>query len=622
MTADKTPSKPKLPAILQTHGFLIAAVLMVVVIFLKNVMSLGLIGGDIDDTIRLVQIKDYLAGQSWFNTDQYRMGLAGGTDMHWSRIPDIPIIVLTYIFDLFMPQERALIWAYSVWPPLSAFVLIYGCFIGAKHWAHDNAASKIKIFILCLLGLFVITFHRFAPGSIDHHNLQLGFLGLCVGFVLDPKLRFWPYFISGFALAMSIAIGAEIYVFAAIICGFIALHWAYHGRAASFAAQGFGLGFAITLLAAFFGTVAPSEYRLIHCDALSMITVTVGALGGLGLAIAANLDSRKSDPTNWLKRGCALGALGVICAAVLVFQAPQCLVNPLDSLPQDVTRLWLDNIEEARPITHKSLERSIIIPHMLGAPVVAIIVLCLGLRRQFRKGLSETPYNQASYQMGQHILLLSLIIAALGLTAYQIRFYPFAFVFAIIPLAGWISKVYTDTKRENPDSVAYLAALIISAPFAWEIPGKAFKALLANDTENTLLEPQAQCVSADVIKSFKALPVGTVLAGPDMSGHILMQTSHRVVSGNYHRNFEGIATQIQIAVSDPDKAGHLIWDNDIDYVYFCNSATSTAIYKAENSKGLTANLSQGLIPDYLDAVSDPGLEGGGVIIFKVKRPQT
>ena len=56
MTADKTPSKPKLPTILQTHAFLIAAVLIVVVIFLKNIMSLGLIGGDIDDTIRLVQI--------------------------------------------------------------------------------------------------------------------------------------------------------------------------------------------------------------------------------------------------------------------------------------------------------------------------------------------------------------------------------------------------------------------------------------------------------------------------------------------------------------------------------------------------------------------------------------
>ncbi len=622
MTADKTPSKPKLPAILQTHGFLIAAVLIVVVIFLKNIMSLGLIGGDIDDTIRLVQIKDYLAGQSWFNTDQYRMGLVGGTDMHWSRIPDIPIIVLTYIFDLFMPQERALIWAYSVWPPLSAFVLIYGCFIGAKHWAHDNASSKIKIFILCLLGLFVMTFHRFAPGSIDHHNLQLGFLGLCVGFALDPKFRFWSYFISGFALAMSIAIGAEIYVFAAIICGFMALQWAYHGRAASFATQGFGLGFAITLLAAFFGTVSPSEYTLIYCDALSMITVTVGALGGLGLAIVAKWESRKAAPTNWIKRGYALGVLGVICAAVLVFQAPQCLVNPLDSLPQDVTRLWLDNVEEARPITHKRLERGIIIPHMLGAPVAAIIILCLGLRRQFGAGLSETSHTQASYQVGQHILLLSLIIAALGLTAYQIRFYPFAFVFAIIPLAGWISKVYTDTKRENPDSVTYLAALIISAPFAWEIPGKAFKVLLANDTENTLLEPQAHCASADVINSFKALPVGTVLAGPDMSGHILMQTPHRVVSGNYHRNFKGIATQIQISVSDSDKAGPIILGHDIDYVYFCNSATSTAIYKAENSQGFTANLSQGLIPDYLDAISDPELEGGGVVIFKVKRPQT
>ena len=116
--------------LVRTHGILLAIAFIILVTFLNNIGALGAIGQDIDDVIRLVQIKDYLAGQSWFDTDQYRMGLAGGTDMHWSRIPDIPIILLTHVFDVFMSSERALVWAYTVWPPLSALLLIYGCLKG------------------------------------------------------------------------------------------------------------------------------------------------------------------------------------------------------------------------------------------------------------------------------------------------------------------------------------------------------------------------------------------------------------------------------------------------------------------------------------------------------------
>jgi hypothetical protein len=76
-------------------------------------------GPDGDDVMRLVQVRDLLAGQGWFDLHQYRLGPDGGTLMHWSRIPDIPIIVLTGLFDLFLPQDMALAWAISVWPPRS-----------------------------------------------------------------------------------------------------------------------------------------------------------------------------------------------------------------------------------------------------------------------------------------------------------------------------------------------------------------------------------------------------------------------------------------------------------------------------------------------------------------------
>jgi len=267
-TADMS-KKAKLSALLSKHSVVLAIGLIVLCILINGAFQgkWGLIGKDNDDVLRLVQIKDYLAGQSWFLTDQYRMGLEGGTDMHWSRLPDIPIILLTHFFDIFIPQDRALIWAFTVWPPLSAAILISSLFAGAKFWGGD----KTKIFTLILIGIFLLSFYRFAPGAIDHHNLQLGFLATSMAFALDSKLRFWSYFVSGWTLAIAVAIGVEIYLFAVVICGFVAIHWALLGQKATGATQGFGLGFSLMLILAFIGTISPSEYKLIYCDALSLI---------------------------------------------------------------------------------------------------------------------------------------------------------------------------------------------------------------------------------------------------------------------------------------------------------------------------------------------------------------
>ena len=605
INSEKTLSpKSVMQSNLQQHLPSIAIAFIILGIFLRSLLkdSFGLIGPDNDDVMRLVQIKDYLAGQSWFHTDQYRLGVANGTDMHWSRIPDIPIILLTHFFDIFMPQDKALIWAFTLWPPFTALLLIYGCLVGARHWSPDKLRDKTKVFVLMLLAIYIVHFHRFSPGSIDHHNLQLGFLSLAIGFILDPKFRFRSYFISGFALAMTVAIGGEIYLFAAIICGFVALNWAYYGDKVRAGTQGFGLGFALTLLLAFFGTIAPSEYGLIYCDALSLITISAGVIGALGLALLSKIAFEDLK-----KRVIGLGVLGLICAAVLGVNAPQCLSNPLDFLPDEVTSLWLNYIVEAQPITAKSGDMYITLPYMLFAPIIAVLVI-------FR----HKPDHDRPDQKQSKFLLITLLLAALGLVTYQIRFFPFAYIVAIVPLAAWIAKVYHDTKLKNPNSVVYLAALVASAPLAWMLPGVFIGAALTAEEDLASEGAQIQCASEDVLSSLNALPLGTILAHPNMAGDILNKTNHRSLSGNYHRNWQGISVQIQVAISDPVKAGELLLENKIDYVYLCQGASETKIYKDHNEKGLTAQLSEGVIPDYLDIISDPDLEDGEVVIFKVK----
>ena len=49
---------------------------------------------DNDSLLRLVEVRDLIAGQSWFDLHQYRMGTVGGLLMHWSRLVDAPIAAI------------------------------------------------------------------------------------------------------------------------------------------------------------------------------------------------------------------------------------------------------------------------------------------------------------------------------------------------------------------------------------------------------------------------------------------------------------------------------------------------------------------------------------------------
>ena len=41
--------------------------------------------------MRLLEVRDWLAGQSWFDVSQHRLNSPDGVPMHWSRLVDLPI---------------------------------------------------------------------------------------------------------------------------------------------------------------------------------------------------------------------------------------------------------------------------------------------------------------------------------------------------------------------------------------------------------------------------------------------------------------------------------------------------------------------------------------------------
>lgn len=71
------------------------------------------VGIDPDDTMRLVEVRDFLAGQGWFSTSPNVPG-HGGTLMHWSRLVDWPIAGATPFMDFSLGRSRRRL---RRWPP-------------------------------------------------------------------------------------------------------------------------------------------------------------------------------------------------------------------------------------------------------------------------------------------------------------------------------------------------------------------------------------------------------------------------------------------------------------------------------------------------------------------------
>lgn len=597
------------------HPVLWAALAMIAAIFIRAIFmgQFGQIGTDGDDVMRFVQIRDYLQGQSWFNTDQLRLGFSGaGTDMHWSRLVDVPLIFLTHIFSLFMDQEAALMLASSIWPPLTALVLIFAITKGSTYYA-DVSSPKTRTadrktamaFTLVLLAFFVIRYYRFEPGAIDHHNIQTGLLALALAGGLDPKSRFRTHFIAGAAAALSMAIGTEVYIFVAVICAYMALNWLIRGPEAARASEGFGLGLAGTLLLCFFGTLTPSEYMSVKCDSLSLITVLAGGVGGIGLAILGRFFSGRDIKI----RVMAAAAVGAICLLIFSFQAPQCMANPLSELPDDVTRLWLDLIEEAQPIWALRDGKMGLIFLFLGPPLLALYLLVKRLRTI---GGWSPLY-----------LLFGLLVSAIGLSIYQVRFNTFSYVFSLIPLAAWVAAIYNRGKAkaqasENGSNIAYIGALALSIPMTWALPALAVELISPSErvaAQDEASEQVAACFSEDVLEGLRTLPIGTIASTSNGGAKILFETDHRALSGNYHRNIAGISAQIHLATSAFDKSYEILKTTGSDYLHFCKASPETSNLIKENKDGLYAQLSEGNVPDFISPVLV--FEDGNVVIYKV-----
>src|SRR6266545_4840961 len=125
-----------------------------------------------DDAMRLVQVRDLIAGQGWFDPTQYRLAPPEGLRMHWSRLIDLPLAALIRAGELLLPAGRAEQLATVIWPVTLLLAFLAGVARLARELAGDAAARLALIFA----ALMAPVLQHFRPGAIDHHNAQLALL--------------------------------------------------------------------------------------------------------------------------------------------------------------------------------------------------------------------------------------------------------------------------------------------------------------------------------------------------------------------------------------------------------------------------------------------------------------
>lgn len=581
-----------LPAVLLYSVLVITAILV-----FHLPLATDYVGKDNDDVMRLVEVRDFLAGQSWFDLTQYRLGLEAGTLMHWSRLVDLPIAALIRFFGLFVStREQAEALALTVWPLSLAVAFLFATGLAGRRLG-GTITMHIALGLACF---FLFTSLRFYPGNIDHHNIQLTALMFVVANLVDRRVEGYSHAFAGLAAAFAIAIGAETVPVVAVACIVVALQWAWHGESFGHAARSFGLSLSFSITALFIATIPPSHYAAVTCDNLSLGFYSLSAIGGAGLFAAAFW----GKGTGLKGRILLLLALGAAVLAAALLIAPQCLGNPLGNLDPMLVQLWLDHVAEAQP----AWVQLHIMPDTFGgfyAVGFFAIMVCI-----FR--ILDRVRIEA------HLILLALVGVAWAISLMQVRGSFIANALAILPLALIITdlKRFSNAEPENMNAgFAYIITVLCAVPVVWVFFGavstKGFgeAVTLRALTNATAVDSNRNeaCHSLKDMSALSKFPPTVVAAPSDSGASILRYTNHRVLSAPYHRNQAGMLTELHIGLSQPQEAEAFLHGANVRLLAFCAHDAQTEMLAQTKPDGLYALLQKGQVPPFLQAlpIADP-----------------
>ncbi len=552
-----------------------------------------------DNAMRLVRVRDMLAGQGWFDSVQQRLNPPAGTPMHWAQWIDALLAGPIFLMTPLIGQASAEIVMAFVWPlGLLGLFMFFMVRIAGEIGAADGLRREAQWVGAIVGALAFPTTEKFSPGSFDHHNVEIVCALAAIWWLMrmreKPEGAQWAGAALGLALATA-AEGAPLVAAGLAVSGVL---WLL--RPGDFAAGlgRLGLGLAVSSGLMFAILVPPTEWEKTVCDAMGAPFLGFGLIGG-GIAYAlSNLPASIGRTlVGRLGASALVSAVGVF---VLVRLFPECLGGGYAALGEEMSRLWMTQISETRSLATLWADDPAMILSIAGAAFVGLVGAVLYLRRHWR-------------EPGGWIVLAFLVVGW-AVLVWQIRGSAFATAFAI-PFAAWLVVIARRDYRLKATALraaAFGVAALTASAAAWAGAGEALQSRLTSadvlDDYETRVADAKVCARPAALRSLRAAPTGIMLNQFTLGAGILVWTDHGVLAGPYHRDVDGTMTMIEALRASSDRAREIVWASAADYVVVCSAAPETSFY-ARNAAGgvapeqtLSSVLGRGEHPDWLQPV--------------------
>src|SRR6202171_3490612 len=533
-----------------------------------------------DDAMRLVEVRDWIAGQGWFDLFQYRLD-PPGTSMHWSRVIDAPLAALILLLRPLLGTHGAEAVTLFLWPMLLFAAVLALVAAIARQMSSSVAYSQITAVVLAVLSVPALI--HFRPGAIDHHNAHIALLLALVLLASQIEQSAVKAALGGLVASLSLAIGIEM--LPAIAATGVAVVGLFVWRGASVSRQvgAFGAALAASSLLLAPALLPLPSLALPVCDAFGGPVLLLAAGGGISLMIMVGIDRLRSTLRLRLATGAAT-AIALVSAFLSLFAG--CIASPYAQLDPVVTSFWVAKVVESMSLATMLQLTPQKVLGFYGFPLMTMGFAAAAL-------IQSNPLGRFRWIVG-----IMTLAALIGLSFWEMRDAAAASVVAAPSFAA--SLVILWPTLATGRSLVLLALAV--SPASYAALGLSAKPLIDQvfKPQMTIADRDAStCQTVSDVASMTRLPKGRVMAPIDLGPMILVDTDHAVFAAPYHRNNDGIVAMLQLMLAAGPAARQILWDRRVDYVVTCSAAPEQDLVKPAPD-GLAARLGRGATPDFLE----------------------
>lgn len=506
---------------------------------------------DVDDKMRMLQIRDLLGDGKWHDLTMPFISMPEPYVSPWSRLVDAPYVFLTWFFGLFFPVETALQIATKIWPPL-LFVpfawLVREMAVSVKGAALSVAETVAFLAILVFAAL------EFSPGRIDHHNMQMLAVALAMrGVLIRDPVKAGLIVATGVCLSVSIGLEAVPLLF--VLIGALVVFAVLAGGQDVLRMQAMGAGLVVMPPVLALLLLGPQNAVAGHCDAFSAVWIAILMASGTVLCCVPlfwRRDAERGVRTLAL-RLLSLAVPGAAAFSAVLWIYPDCMGGPYHMIDETARSFWLTGVpQEASFLQFFAFAAGLVFVGIMVAMVATVAATFFPAMRAYGE---EKP---------DFLILWLVACVSVALALLQTRYirFPFFMTAVFVPLAIFTLASGARARLSRLASMAAALVLILGGS-AYALSGNA-----GLDIRESDYLAADSCRDADY-SVLRDIPPSLVLAPFGLTYSIIGQDAgHRLLAMEFHRAAPGISKMARIfgAADNTQLAGLLA---PVDYLVVC-----------------------------------------------------